>query len=75
MNPDSDSRRWIRIHPIPRIQNRIRAADSNPKGRTHVDQVVGGQLEWQLLVEVDIGSWQLAVGMLKLVFYTELAVI
>ena len=40
-----------------------------------MDQVVGGQLEWQLLVEADIGSWQLAVGMLKLVFYTELAVI
>ena len=75
MNPDSDSRRWIRIHQFSRIRIQIRAADSNPKGRIHVDQVVGGQLEWQLLVEADIGSWQLAVGMLKLVFYTELAVI
>ena len=37
--------------------------DSDGPGRS---KVAVGQLGWQLLVEVGIGSWQLAVGMLKL---------
>ena len=39
-------------------------------------KVTVGQLGRQfILVEVGIGSWQLAVGMLKLMLHTKLAII
>ena len=56
-----------------------KGSDSNPRRVDRMDRADKrwqlGSWGWQLLVEVEVGSWQLAVGMLKLMLHAKLAVI